>query len=142
MANLVMDSSVAIKWFVVETHSDDARRVLTDYQTGAINLLAPDLLFAEIGNIVWKKHVQQGMSAADARLILDGFRKLTFQTTPAEALLDEAYRLAVRHRRAVYDALYVALSVREKCQFITADQKLFNVLVPSFPGVIWVTRWP
>lgn len=44
MENVVVDSSVAVKWFVVEPHSDDARKVLDGYKAGGLNLLAPDLI--------------------------------------------------------------------------------------------------
>jgi predicted nucleic acid-binding protein len=54
MSKLVVDSSVVIKWFVVEPYSAEARRILTDYQNGVCTLLAPDLMNAEIGNIIWK----------------------------------------------------------------------------------------
>ncbi len=46
MSRLVVDSSVVIKWFVVEPYSTEARRVLNDYQAGGLTLLAPDLLHA------------------------------------------------------------------------------------------------
>ncbi|MFQ6115590.1 MAG: type II toxin-antitoxin system VapC family toxin [bacterium] len=51
MGKIVVDSSVAIKWFVVEPFSAEARCILDGYQTGALALYAPDLINAEIGNI-------------------------------------------------------------------------------------------
>src|SRR3712207_6119957 len=105
MADLVVDSSVVIKWFVPEPYSVESRRILSDYQAGSISLLAPDLLNAEVGNIIWKKHTIHGMAAADAQLILDAFRALPLVLTPTAHLLEDAYRLAVAHRRTVYDAL-------------------------------------
>jgi predicted nucleic acid-binding protein len=103
MSQLVVDSSVVVKWFVVEPYSTEARRILNDYQTGVLTLLAPDLINAEIGNIVWKKHIFQGMAAADAQRVIDTFRTLHLVQTPTAALLESAYRLAVKHRRTVYD---------------------------------------
>jgi predicted nucleic acid-binding protein len=41
---VVVDSSVAIKWFVVEPYSVEAHAILEEYQAGTITLLAPDLL--------------------------------------------------------------------------------------------------
>ena len=141
MAQLVVDASVAIKWFVPEPHSTEARRILDGYQTGAISLLAPDLINAEFGNIVWKKHTFQGLAAADAQTIISDFRKLTFTQTSAAALLVDAYQLAVTHRRSVYDALYLGLSMREGCQFVTADEKFVNAVAPSFSNIIWLANW-
>ena len=55
MPKLVVDASVVIKWFVPEPFSLEARRILDDYRAGSLDLVAPDLLNAEVGNIVWKK---------------------------------------------------------------------------------------
>ena len=56
MDPVVVDSSVAIKWFVVEPYSAEAHSILEEYQADTLRLLAPALLYAEVGNIVWKKH--------------------------------------------------------------------------------------
>lgn len=142
MSQLVVDSSVAVKWFVAEPYSTEARRILNDYQIGSLTLLAPDLINAEIGNIVWKKQLFQGMAAADAQLVIDTFRTLPLRQTPTAMLLDSAYRLAVRHQRTVYDMLYVALSIQEACQFVSADEKLVNAISPTFANTIWLGNWP
>jgi predicted nucleic acid-binding protein len=139
---VVVDSSVAIKWLVVEPYSTEARRVLNDYQAGTLTLLAPDLINAEVGNVIWKKHLFQGLAAADAQLILDAFRALTFILTPTAALLEDAFRLAVSHQRSVYDSKYLALSLREKCRLVTGDEKLVNALEATFPQLVWVVNWP
>lgn len=141
MDNIVVDSSVVIKWFVVEPFSTEAHRILDGYQAGVFTLHAPDLIHAEFGNIVWKKQRFQGLSAVDAQQIIDTFRQLAFVATPTVDLLDEAYRLAVAHERTVYDALYIALSVREQCLYVTADEKLFNALRATFPNIRWVADW-
>jgi predicted nucleic acid-binding protein len=95
-----------------------------------------------VGNIVWKKQRFQGLAAADAYLIIDAFRMLTFSLTSSATLLDEAVRLAITHQRTVYDALYVALSVREQCRYVTADERLVNAIGAVFPNVLWVVNWP
>lgn len=51
MKAIVVDASVAIKWFIPEIHATAAGRLLEKN----LKLLAPDLIFAEIGNILWKK---------------------------------------------------------------------------------------
>ncbi len=142
MANLVVDSSVAIKWFLPEPFSTEARRILDGYQTGADTFLAPDLINAEFGNIVWKKHLFQGLDATDAQTVIDEFRKIAFMHISTAALLEDAFLLAVAHRRSVYDMLYLALSIRENCGFVTADEKLVNATGSLFPNMIWVARWP
>jgi predicted nucleic acid-binding protein len=139
---VVVDSSVAIKWFVTEPHSVEARRLLNEYQTGALGLFAPDLIYAEMGNIVWKKQRFQGLAAVDAQQIIDTFRKYAFSVTSTADLLDAAYRLAVAHQRSVYDAVYLALSIRENCPLVTADEKLVNALGAAIPSLVWIPNWP
>jgi predicted nucleic acid-binding protein len=142
MNGLVIDSSVAVKWFVAEPYSNEARRILDAYQNGVLSFLAPDLINAEVGNIIWKKHAFQGLDASDAKDVLEGFRRLQITFIPTAELLEDAYKIATAHRRTVYDALYVALSVREGCRFVTADEKLANAIGAAFPGVLWLPNWP
>jgi len=141
MEKVVVDSSVAIKWFVTEPYSTEAHKILSMYQTGTLDLLAPDLINAEFGNIVWKKHRLQHLAAADAQLIIDTFRTLPLVLTPTVVLLDNAYRLAVAHQRTVYDSMYITLGLRENCRFVTADEKLVNAIGTQFPHVVWLANW-
>ena len=142
MPPLVIDSSVAIKWFLPEPYSTEARRILGGYQTNSLTFLAPDLINAEFGNIIWKKHQYQGLATVDAETIISQFRKLSFELTSTAILLEDAYRLAVAHQRTVYDCLYIALSIREGCQMVTADDRLVNSVGSSFPNLIWLANWP
>ena len=51
MKKVVVAASVAAKWFIPELHSDSAAHLLDS----ELVLLAPDLIGAEFGNILWKK---------------------------------------------------------------------------------------
>ncbi len=113
MDKLVIDASVAIKWFVVEPHTNEARRLLDSFQSGEPIFLAPDILVAEFANTIWKKQLFQGLTESDAKDILKAFQSLNLSITPAGSLIDTAYDLATKHRRSFYDALYLALSAAE-----------------------------
>lgn len=138
---IVVDSSLVVKWYVPQPYSSKAREILNAYQDGNLLLLAPDLIYAEVGNIIWKLQRFQGLSETDAQAILNAFQLVTFVLTPAASLLNDAYCLAVSHQRTVYDALYVALSLRQQCQFVTADEKLVNAVSSTFQDVILFTNW-
>jgi predicted nucleic acid-binding protein len=142
MGNVVVDSSVVIKWFVAEPYSNESRRLLNDYSTGKVDFIEPDLLYAEVGNIVWRKHVLQGLNAVDAQQILHAFGKLSLRVVSASTLLADAYQMAVTHQRTVYDSLYLALAVRENCPFVTADEKLVNAVSSQISNVLWIANWP
>jgi len=142
MANVIIDSSVAIKWFFTEPHSDSAVRLLDQFHRGDATFLVPDLFFAEIGNILWKKQRFQGFDAADVRRILDEILALSFIAVPSATLLPDAYDLAVRYQRTVYDSLYLALGLRERCSFVTADERLVNSVASGVPNILWLPDWP
>jgi len=138
---LVVDSSVVIKWFVSEPYSNEAWRILDGYQTGEYTLLAPDLLYAEIGNIVWKKCRLQGLDAEDARQIILAFCLLDLHCTPGAILLKDAYALAFTYRCTVYDAMYAALSLREDGLLVSADEKLITQLKGLPLAPVWIAEW-
>ena len=86
MTKVVVDSSVVIKWFVTEPLTPEAQRVLDGYQAGTLTLMAPDLLAAEIGNVVWKKYRLHGLAQEDAEQIIAAFRELRIEFVPAVEL--------------------------------------------------------
>lgn len=140
--NLVIDSGVAVKWFVAEPYSAEARHIFREYLLGNLTLVAPDFIYAEFGNIMWKKQAFQNFDPADAADIVEEFRLgIALTLISAEALLDDAYRIAVTHKRTVYDSLYLALSLREGCQFVTADERLVKAVGRAFPNIVWLANW-
>lgn len=42
----------------------------------------------------------------------------------------------------MYDCLYVALAEQEKCEFVTADDKLVNNVQKQFPFVRHLSTFP
>jgi len=88
------------------------------------------------------EHLFQGLAADDAKLVIENFHKLKFTFVPTASLLDEAYDLAAAHHRSVYDMLYLALSIRQSCEFATADDRLVNAIGSLFPNMIWLANWP
>ena len=48
---VVVDASIAIKWYVDEVHTSDAEQLID----GRFELHAPELILSEFGNILWKK---------------------------------------------------------------------------------------
>ena len=105
MEKVIVDSNVAVKWFVVETDSIKARQILLEYKKGLWEFLAPDLIYAEYGNIIWKKQVFQGFDANDADTALKDFQNIPFTLTPVRAIFTEAFQIAVKYKRSFYDSL-------------------------------------
>ena len=72
--NLVIDASVLIKFYVPEILSDKAEELLIRVEHGDVVLLAPDLIYPEVGNILWKK---QRTKELERLAELERFQKLT-----------------------------------------------------------------
>ena len=138
---LVVDSSVIIKWFITEVHSPEALTIYSSYLNGDIELLAPDLINAEVGNVIWQKQTNQGLLPTDAQQVLADFRALSITMTPTANLLEGAYQIATTYKCSVYDAMYVALSDDEKCQLVTADARLIRFAGADFPNIILLANW-
>ena len=128
---LVVDASVAVKWYVPERNSDVAARLLeTNYR-----LLAPELVLAEFGNVLWEKVTRQEIQPTDAFEILTALAaSQTISLAPLAPLLDAALEIAIHFDRPIYDAFYLALALREGCSFITADQRFAAALRGSALG--------
>jgi predicted nucleic acid-binding protein len=124
-----------------EPQTPEALRVLSGYQNGQLSLLALELIYAEFGNIIWKKQLMQGLDAVAAEEAIEKFLRLNFRLASATTLLEEGYRIAITHKRSVYDSLYLALSLREQCQLVTADERLVNAVGGAFPQVIRLADW-
>jgi|ERR671918_1111500 predicted nucleic acid-binding protein len=117
---LIVDASVAIKWFIDEPGSDAARR-LWRAEPG---LLAPDLIVPEVCNAAWRK-VRPGQSdSAQAMQIAARLRHGVLELQPTSALAPRAVELALQLDHPVYDCFYLALAEAEKAELITADRRL------------------
>jgi len=124
---LVVDASVAVKWFVPEIHSVAAARILE----ADVALYAPDLIGPEFGNILWKKVRRQEVGRREADEIMNAFGTLPLEIRSSSVLLPFAFELAVALDRTVYDSLYLALAVAEDCVLITADAKFHAALAAT-----------
>jgi predicted nucleic acid-binding protein len=136
MTELVVDASVAFKWFAKEVHSAAASR-LFDGQT---ILCAPDLIAPELGNILWKKVRRAEMTAADAFAIVEAFGRIGVEIYPTSVLLPSALKLALQLDCTLYDCLYLALAVAKNCALVTADQRLYSAAMAHAlaPNIRWV----
>jgi predicted nucleic acid-binding protein len=121
---VVIDASVAVKWYVPEQGSIAAAALLA----APIVRMAPDLLTAEIGNTLWKKIQRRELRRDDARSIAAAFvSSLPLELRPSTNLLEGALEIALQLRCSVYDGLYIGLAVDEGCRVVTADDRLVRV---------------
>ncbi len=116
----VVDASVAVKWFIEESHSAEAKAVLASRHV----LIAPDLVVAEVCNAAWKKIREREISREHGTQIADSVGRSFDRLVGSQELASRAFELAVTGDHAVYDCLYLALAEAESAVLVTDDARL------------------
>ena len=126
--NRVTDASVLIKIFVPEILSEKAEELHAQVMEGNLRLLAPDLIFAEVGNIIWKKHRMKELTRNEAEEIVEAIISMPLEIEKSKALWPLAVDMGIAYGITVYDALYVSLAKIHEIMLVTADRKLAEMM--------------
>ena len=124
MTTLVVDASVAAKWFLPEPDAAAAVALLD----GRHHLAAPDLIRAEVGNTLWKLNARGLLSADEAVEMVEHFMSMPVEVYDSASLLAAALEIAIATRRTVYDSLYLALAVELDARVVTADVRWVHAM--------------
>jgi len=121
--SLVVDASVALKWFVPqEPHASQSLAVVQ----GGVALIAPDLLIAEVCNAAWRSARLGRISQAQVEEIAASLPQFFDTLISATVLAPRAVAIAGQLDHSVYDCLYLALAEAEAASLVTADMKLLG----------------
>jgi len=124
MKPCVVDASVVAAAFFHEEHAEPACALIVSGR----ELHAPDLIYAEVGNVIWKHQKRREIDENEASQLLADFLGLPLKTTPDSLLIEHAMKLAVATGQTVYDSLYLALAVTAGSVLVTADRRLVHAL--------------
>jgi predicted nucleic acid-binding protein len=136
MKTAVIDASVDAAALFPETRGKAARTLLTS--GGALH--APDMIYVEVANVIWKRFRRGEIDGRDAADLLNDVTRLPLRVTPSAQLLAPALALAIVTDRTVYDCLYVALAVVVKSVMVSNDRRLVNALAggPMKRHIAWL----
>jgi predicted nucleic acid-binding protein len=121
---LVVDASVAFKWFVTEADSPLASSLLSGKQT----LVSPELVLAEVLNALWRGVRQQAVDRDQLRHTATHLAHFFDELVPLRALAIRAAHIAQALDHPIYDCFYLALAERESALLVTADRRLLTRL--------------
>lgn len=126
---MVLDSSVAVKFYVREELHEEALEVLAAAESGAVELVAPATLQPEFFNALWWKHRRGELSQDEVRR---SWNRL-LEDEPAslyapEDLMPRAAEIVFDTGVIIYDALFLALAEDAQAVMVTADGKLVRAL--------------
>ena len=124
---IVLDASVALKWFHTESDTPRADAIRTALMEGTISVRVPDLILYELTNaLVWKVKTDPRLAIE----MLTAIEQLPWLIiTPTQKILKTAATIASEYKISVYDATYVALITDDSDRkLVTADEKLIAKL--------------
>jgi predicted nucleic acid-binding protein len=124
----VVDASVAIKWIFPEEHSEHAWALRRRY-----SLIAPQLIYAECANIVWKKLRRQELTREEASGAGSFVDEFTIEVAALHELVPLAIDLSLRLDHPAYDCFYLALAAIQQCPLVTADGRLHRKVHATLP---------
>ncbi|HET7738652.1 MAG TPA: type II toxin-antitoxin system VapC family toxin [Tepidiformaceae bacterium] len=125
----VVDTSVVVKWLLPEPGSEAAQRL-----RASDDLCAPDWITVEVAAALWKRVRFGDLPSDRAETLLRFFRSAPVALQSSSDLVVEALAIATNTGSTVYDALYLALAVREDVALITADTRFARAVTASYPG--------
>jgi len=121
---LVVDASVAVKWFVRDTNEEkdvtSAVDILIDIGKNNIELIQPPHWMAEVTAVLARLQPDMTDDAID---LLDA---MEIPTSAESNVYKLASHLATELNHHLFDTLYHALALHENAMLITADHRYFR----------------
>lgn len=128
--SVVVDASVAFKWFVPdELHAAEAAALLRNEDF----LLAPDILIAEVCNTGWRSARLGRIGPEQATQIATVLPSLFASLIGSGVLAPRAVVIARELDHPVYDCLYLSLAEARQTRLVTADARFLGKL----SGTAW-----
>jgi predicted nucleic acid-binding protein len=137
--DLVIDASVAVKWFVSEHDSEKAEEV----SASGYSLLAPRLILIEVANALARKAMQKAIAPSDAAEYVRALPQFFAGLLNVDDLIDSALQNACRYQHPIYDFIYLEAARRRDTQMLTADQKFLAKIRGTNLAklVIFLSEW-
>jgi len=124
MADIVVDTSTVVKWYIPEQHHERARALRDDFLNGKHDLYAPALMPFEAVNALNYSGHYDGERLREAANSLDnyGVEFVSFGSVGPIAEITNTVDITAD------DAAYVALAVERDATAVTADGNLLQDL--------------
>lgn len=117
-----VDTSVVVKWYFPENHSEKAQLLLDQ----RYRLFAPDFVWTEFGNVLVTNSRIGKIDAERAKAILRAFARIPVEIRAVSDLAETAYIAALETGRSFYDCAFLALAIQTGSYLVTADQRFYN----------------
>lgn len=119
---VIVDASVAIKWFLLERYSRDADRWLEE----KYKFTVPDFIVIEISNVLWKKRFIGELERDECFEIDSNLQKIISTIESSRKYLPDALEKSLVLNHPVYDCVYLAMAVAYNTIELTADRQFYE----------------
>jgi predicted nucleic acid-binding protein len=130
---IVLDASVAVKWYIKEKGSDEADKLLAGEQRP----VAPELIRAEVIGALCNQHRLYGKAREPiARLCgrwTSDLQEMSVRLFENDPLMEPAWNIALAFQHAIYDCIYLALAEQLGVPLVTADDTFIKKVKRKFP---------
>ena len=118
-APVVVDTSIAVKWYLPEKGSEEAARLRSGWEMAGAPVMMPELVRVEFANAIWS-HKQ--LRPEEKKEIVSQFLDMPFEILPVGTeLVEKALEIALKLDATVYDCIYLALAIFAGSRLVTAD---------------------
>ncbi len=137
MIDLVIDTSVIIKWYDEEENSDTALKIIELVESKTIKLVLPQSSPLEVINSL---RLGKKFTLSQTQDSLEAFFDLQPEFVPVDKFFTQKITdLAFNQNLTSYDAAFLALAVTRNTLFITADYKHHQKSISK--NIVWLKEW-
>lgn len=132
MGMIVVDASVAVKWFVPEVGEKAAQRLLNGGQA----MVAPALIRMEVTGGIMRHYREKRITESSARSACEDWKAMLaggfIELIDDAELFDPALELAFKCNHKIAECLYIAAGKMMDYEIITADKPMLERGIKGF----------
>ncbi len=124
--DIVLDASVAVKWFNEknEDYVEAAVEIQNQKISGCLDIIVPDLFFLEVLNVFLTK---SGFGPQEISIIRQVLHKMSLRVIyPDNDILEDTVQIACANSLTIYDSLYIAIAKVCEAPLFTEDKKILS----------------
>jgi predicted nucleic acid-binding protein len=138
-SQVCVDASLIIRSLVPDSFTDHALELLARWRREQTVIMAPALLSFEVISTLRRYVHFKRIAPSQGERAFEQFQQMHVRLSHRRAIFPLAWQLAKQfHRPTAYDTTYLALAQLTKCDFWTADEKLYNTVKGKLSWIKWV----